>query len=139
MDETKTASGTGDPAAQQTAEDRTSASNTTADSRQPGDDSADGVRLPEVTFSTFVLSLASSALVQLGEVPDPATGTLRPDAQLAKHAIDTLAMLEEKTRKGLNRNETELLQSLLYELRMKYVVLSDREKDAKEADRARVR
>lgn len=78
--------------------------------------------MPEVTFSTFILSLASSALVQLGEVPDPETGSTRPDPLLARHTIDILTMLEEKTSKGITDNEKKLLQDLLYELRMKFVM-----------------
>jgi hypothetical protein len=57
--------------------------------------------LPEVTFSTFVLSLASSALVHLGEVPNPESGTTSRDDDLARHAIDLLTMLDDKTRNGL--------------------------------------
>ncbi|MDO5536194.1 MAG: DUF1844 domain-containing protein [Desulfovibrionaceae bacterium] len=90
-----------------------------ADSTQQG-------ALPEITFSTFVLSLASSALVNLGEVPNPATGETSADPLMAKHTIDTLSMLEEKTRKGLTGDEKGLLDSVLYELKMKYVCLCDK-------------
>lgn len=78
--------------------------------------------LPGVTFSTFVLSLASSALVQLGEVPDPETGKTALDPEMARHSIDVLEMLQQKTRDGLDDDERRLLDSLLYELRMKYVI-----------------
>ncbi len=78
--------------------------------------------MPEVTFSTFILSLASSALVQLGEVPDPETGSTRSDPLLARHTIDILTMLEEKTSNGITDNEKKLLKDLLYELRMKFVM-----------------
>jgi hypothetical protein len=81
-----------------------------------------GVPLPKPTFSTFVLSLASSALVQLGEVPEPATGKVEENIPLAKHSIDILSMLQIKTEKGLDGDEKRLLDGLLYELRMKYVV-----------------
>ena len=53
--------------------------------------------MPEVTFSTFVISLASSALVQLGEVPNPETGQTETDLPLARHSIDVLEMLRRKT------------------------------------------
>lgn len=79
-------------------------------------------QMPEVTFSTFVISLASSALVHLGEVPNPETGTMTPDPQLAKHSIDTLAMLRKKTHEGLTPDEDKLLNSMLYEVQMKYIV-----------------
>ena len=75
--------------------------------------------LPQVTFSTFVLSLASSALVQLGEVPNPETGATEQDLVIAN---DILTMLEEKTRPCLDSDEARLLEGILYELRMKYVM-----------------
>lgn len=78
--------------------------------------------MPKPTFSTFALSLASSALVQLGEVPDPTSGQIQEDLVLAKHSIDILSMLQEKTAKGLDAEEARLLNGLLYELRMKFVM-----------------
>lgn len=63
------------------------------DCNKPGCDCS----MPQVTFSTFILSLASSALVQLGEVPNPESGTTEQDLVIAKHTIDILTMLEEKT------------------------------------------
>lgn len=78
--------------------------------------------LPEVTFSTFVLSLASSALVQLGEVPNPETGGMDQNLALARNTIDVLSMLEDKTANGLSPEESHLLKDVLYELRMKFVV-----------------
>lgn len=78
--------------------------------------------MPQVTFSTFILSLASSALVQLGEVPDPESGTTGENLMLAKHTIDILSMLEAKTKECLDADEYRLLEGLLYDLRMKYVM-----------------
>ncbi|MBR3665039.1 MAG: DUF1844 domain-containing protein [Desulfovibrio sp.] len=77
--------------------------------------------MPKVTFSTFILSMASSALVQLGEVPDPASGGTKPDKLMAKHSIDLLDMLKEKTRGNLDGAEQQMLDSMLFELKMKYV------------------
>lgn len=82
------------------------------------------IPLPKVDFSTFILSLASSALVQLGEVPNPETGKSEENLQLAKHTVDIIAMLQEKTRTGLNEEESKLMEGVLYELRMKYVIKS---------------
>jgi hypothetical protein len=79
-------------------------------------------RMPAPTFTTFVLSLASSGLVQLGEVPDPDSGKTELNLGLAKHTIDLLSMLQEKTRTGLDAEESRLLEGLLYELRMKFVM-----------------
>ena len=78
--------------------------------------------MPEVTFNTFVLSLASSGLVQLGEVPDPETGTVQENILMAKHTIDILCMLRDKTQGCLDDDEKQLMDALLYELRMKYVL-----------------
>lgn len=80
--------------------------------------------MPEVTFSTFILSMASSALVQLGEVPDPESGRTGQDLIMAKHSIDVLSMLQEKTRNNLDESEKGILDALLYELRMKFVLKS---------------
>ena len=79
-------------------------------------------RMPEVTFSTFVLSLTSSGLVQLGEVPDPETGESHENLLMAKHTIDVLSMLRTKTCGCLDDDEKKLLDALLYELKMKYVL-----------------
>ncbi len=84
----------------------------------------DSTMLPEVTFSTFVLSLASSALVHLGEVPNPETGGTARDEALARNAIDVLTMLDDKTRNGLTPDESKLIRDVLYELRMKFVAHS---------------
>lgn len=77
--------------------------------------------LPEVTFSTFVMSLASSALVHLGEVPNPETGKTERNDDLARHTIDVLSMLDDKIRHGMAPDEERLLRDVLYELRMKFV------------------
>ena len=83
---------------------------------------SDAQTLPQVDFSNFVLSLAATAMVQLGIVPDPESGeTVEPNLLLARHTIDTLEMLRDKTRNNLEPDETKLLDSLLYELRMRAV------------------
>ena len=79
------------------------------------------VGLPEIDFSTFVLSLSSSALVHLGEAPDPTTGQIEYQPHLAKQVIDILGVLQCKTEKGLSDEEGKLLCEMLYTLRMKYV------------------
>lgn len=84
--------------------------------------SDDAMTMPQVTFSTFVLSLASSALAQLGEVPNPETGQVEENIELARHTIDVLTMLRDKTTACLDAEEKRLLEGLLYEVRMKYVI-----------------
>jgi hypothetical protein len=79
------------------------------------------IQLPEVTFATFVFSLSSSALLHFGEVPDPTTGQKSKNLPMAKHTIDILGMLEEKTKGNLSDDESQLLTNILYDLRMRYV------------------
>jgi len=74
-----------------------------------------------VTFSTFVLSLSTQALLHLGEIADPVSGAVERDLGAAKHVIDILAILGEKTRNNLEPDEQALLDSMLYDLRMRYV------------------
>ncbi len=77
--------------------------------------------MPEVNFSSFVLSLHTSALYHLGEIEDPASGSKIVDLDLAKNAIDTLALLEDKTKGNLSNDESELLTRVVYELKMHFV------------------
>lgn len=76
---------------------------------------------PPVSFITFVLSLAQSAMVLMGEAPDPETGTYMTNLPQAKHTIDILAMLECKTRGNLTPEENSVLSGILCELRLAYV------------------
>ena len=77
--------------------------------------------LPPIDFSTFVLSLGSSAAVNLGHIPAPGSDEPSIDLQAAKQIIDILGILEEKTRGNLDASEAQLLKSLLYDLRVQYV------------------
>ncbi len=77
--------------------------------------------LPKIDFSSFILSLYSSGLVHLGKVEDPSTGKTGVNLDLARHTIDMIAMLEEKTRGNLNTEEQNLLKALLSEIRLNYV------------------
>ncbi len=76
-----------------------------------------------VNFSTFVLGLSTQALLHLGEIPNPITNVLERDLGAAKHVIDILGILQEKTRNNLEPGEESLLESVLYDLRMRYVEL----------------
>jgi hypothetical protein len=77
--------------------------------------------LPEVNFSTFIVSISTEILFHLGEIAHPGTGERRKDLVLAKHAIDTLAMIQEKTKGNLTEEEQKLLESMLYDLRMCFI------------------
>jgi hypothetical protein len=78
-------------------------------------------QLPKINFATFIFSLNSSVLVQLGLIDDPATGKKTKHLPLAKQTIDILGMLEEKTRGNLTKDEETMLKNILYDLRMIYV------------------
>ena len=80
--------------------------------------------LPRIDFFTFVLSLATSAWFHMGLTPDRSSGAPSDlNLPLARQTIDTLEMLEEKTRGNLDTEEAKLLESVLYELRMGFVKL----------------
>ncbi len=79
------------------------------------------VALGPVDFSTHILSLASTALIALGKMPAPDNQQLPLDLETAKHLIDVLGMLAEKTKGNLDEAETKLLQSLTYDLRVAFV------------------
>lgn len=86
-----------------------------------GSEYAKDMPIPEVNFSTFVMSMSSSAMVHLGEVADPSTGKVYFSPVLAKQSIDVLAVIEDKIKNGMTEDEERLLCELLYNLRMKYV------------------
>ena len=80
---------------------------------------------PPVDFPAFCLSLATSALYHMGVAPHPESGEVpEKNLPLARHTIDSLEMLQVKTRGNLDEEESRLLESLLYELRMRFVELS---------------
>jgi Domain of unknown function (DUF1844) len=82
--------------------------------------------LPDIDFGTFVMSLASSVLVHLGEIHHPDSAQQEPNLALAKQTIDILGMLQDRTRGNLSNEEEKLLTNLLYDLRMKYVAATAR-------------
>ncbi len=83
---------------------------------------ADERKSAPIDFYTFVLSLASSAFVHLGDAPHPETGEpVPPDFPLAQQTIDILAMLREKTKGNLTQEEEKFLENLLTDLRLRFV------------------
>ena len=75
-----------------------------------------------LSFAAFVLSLAHTAAVHFGDIPDPATGRpAQANLPAANQMIGILSLLEEKTRGNLTAEERQLIEQLLYELRMRYV------------------
>lgn len=74
-----------------------------------------------VDFSTHILSLASTALIALGKMPEPDGTAHQVDIETARYLIDVLAMLETKTKGNLDEAEQKLLSSLVYDLRVAFV------------------
>ena len=75
-----------------------------------------------LSFTAFVISLASTAAIHLGDLPDPMSGQpgeLNLDG--ASQIIEILALLEQKTRGNLTAEERQVLEQVLYELRMRFV------------------
>ncbi len=80
-----------------------------------------GMPLPEIDFSSFVLSLSSSALFHFGQIPDPITNKNERNLPMAKQTIDILGILQEKTKGNLSKDEEQLIDNLLHDLRLKYI------------------
>jgi hypothetical protein len=79
---------------------------------------------PPINFVTLVLSLSSSALIQLGEIPDPFTKKTEKNLTAAQQTIDILGMLDEKTKGNLSPEESQTLEAALYDLRLRYLKAS---------------
>ena len=88
---------------------------------EPPKKEAETPPLPEVNFSSLILSLSSTAFLHFGEIPDPGTGEKKKDLALAKHAIDTIAMLKEKTEGNLTEEEKQFIENILTDLRWHFV------------------
>ena len=72
-------------------------------------------------LSSFLISLATTGMVHLGEIPEPTTGRKMENLEGAAQMIDILSILKEKTEGNLSTDESRLLEGLLYELRMKFL------------------
>ncbi len=81
--------------------------------------------LPEVNFSSFLVSVSSSTLLHLGEIADPQSGEKKKDLALAKQSIDIISLLKDKTKGNLTQEEEKLLEHLLYDLRIRFVKASE--------------
>lgn len=75
-----------------------------------------------ITFSGFILSLATTAAIHFGDIEDPGTGRRgEPNLAAAQQMVDLIAILQEKTKGNLSEQEAQLVEDLLYELRMRFV------------------
>jgi len=77
--------------------------------------------MSDLTFTAFVLSLASTAAIHFGDLPDPVSGGAEPNLDGAAQMIEILSLLEQKTRGNLTAEERQVLEQVLYELRMRFV------------------
>jgi len=77
--------------------------------------------LPPATFETLLSTTATQALFAMGAIPDPRTGQPTLQLDLAKHHIDMLTVIEDKTQGNLTEEEEKTLATTLYELRSRYV------------------
>ena len=92
----------------------------------PAGDDAQGQRqMPEASFEVLISSMVTQAMFALGAIEDPATKKRYLDLDLAKHHIDMLTVLEEKTKGNLSDDEAKLLDQALYESRMHYVQVAN--------------
>ncbi len=76
---------------------------------------------PEIDFTSFILSLCTSALIQLGGIPDPISNKPAKDLQAAKQPIDILTIIQQKTKGNLTAEEQKLMDNAMYDLRMHYI------------------
>jgi hypothetical protein len=80
--------------------------------------------MASIDFPTFVLSVASAAMMGLGLAPRPDSGKTEVDLELARQNIDLLEMIESKTKNNLTADETKLLDRVLFEVRTKFLEVS---------------
>lgn len=93
-------------------------------SSEPASQGAPG-QIPPADFSTLVNSIATQALFSMGAMPDPQTGQRYTNLDIARHHIDSLSVLEEKTKGNLTEEEQKALSGTLYELRASYVQIAN--------------
>jgi len=79
-----------------------------------------------IEFTTFVLGLAHTSLIHLGDVPNPETGKAAPDLALARESIELLVLLRDKTRGNLTGEEEKIFEDVLARLRLRFVEVSKR-------------
>ena len=84
------------------------------------------VEAGEIDFSTFIFSLATGALINMGIAPDPTTKKIQKNIELARQNIDLLALLKDKTKGNLSSDENQLMENLLAEVRLRFVEASKR-------------
>jgi hypothetical protein len=95
----------------------------TAEAKSAGPESS---QRPPIDFPSYILGYYAQGSVLLGKVPNPYTNKKEEDPEAAKNIIEILAMLEQKTKGNLSKEEAQLLESVLYELRMEFMAKTNR-------------
>lgn len=94
---------------------------------------------PALSFAAFVLSLAHTAAVHFGDIPDPVSGQAgRSNLPAAQQMIDILSLLEQKTRGNLSPEERQLLDQILYELRLRWVDATGKGQASQPEEKSRI-
>jgi len=93
---------------------------------EKGEASREGAPLPGLNFSAFILSLSSSVMLHFGDMEDPLSGKKEKNLPMAKHTIDMIDMLKEKTKGNLTADEERLMENILCEMKLRYVKESKR-------------
>jgi hypothetical protein len=88
-----------------------------------------GQQIPEASFEVLLSTMATQALFALGGIPDPRTGQRMAHLPLARHHIDLLSILQDKTEGNLSDEEKTMLSQTLYELRQRYIQLATQERN----------
>ena len=112
---------TGEPRKEAGREEMEGPGNKTSRGELDADRAATGERSPEISFSAFVISISTQALMHLGEMENPLSGKVETDMPVAKQLIDIIGVLREKTRGNLDSGEEKLMDDVLFDLRMRYV------------------
>ena len=94
------------------------------DEKAEAEQTRERAALPPASMSLLITQLATQASLGMGDIENPATGKAEPDLELAKHSIDMLEVLDQKTQGNLDAQEKQILDSMLFQLRMRYVSLT---------------
>ncbi len=113
-----------DSRSSQLSEDEAESHDTQSEAQQAAAPQGQAQQPFQIDFSTFIMSLTSSAFYHLGDIADPETGKTETNLPAVQQTIDMLLMLREKTQGNLTEEEAKLLEQLVYELQMKFVAKS---------------
>ena len=90
----------------------------------------------KIDFTTFMMSLASSAYCSMGLIPNPISNKIDKNLVVARQQIDLIELLKEKTKGNLEKQEEQVLESILYQLHLSYVKVSEEKTDKKIDEKA---